>query len=333
MVPERSDISPGRNSGSHLHPRLGKSHECDLTRLTLLSVSTASDVPARKRRDASIGATAIKTAAVLVSIVTVVASPSAVADLSPGDAGNEPTPYQQPTGRDVVRTTLPRNPPTEEEPISIARPENPCSLSPTKCANVPRPRQLPPPTAVGAVASCVTAGLSEPRGTLTTVPGTSAATGAQIVRFRVEIEDGLAIGRNCFGYAVTSILIDEKGWSADGSVGFERVDDESYDFRLILASPDTTNALCYPAATGSKYSCRNQDKVVLNLVRWESGVDDFGGDLDTYRRYLVNHEVGHLLGKGHRSCPGRDRPAPVMMQQSKGVAECLPNGWPTQDER
>jgi hypothetical protein len=288
----------------------------------------------RKRRAASISAAAIKTAAVLVSIVTVVASPSAVADLSPAVAGSEPTPYQQPTGRDVVRTTLPGSAPTKGAPISIAQPENPCELSPTRCDNSPRPyRQLPPTTAVDAVASCMTAGLSEPQGTLATVSGTSAATGATVMRFRVEVEDGLAIGRNCFGYTVTSILTDEKGWSPDGSVGFERVDDESYDFRLILASPDTTNTLCYPAATGGKYSCRNQDKVVLNLVRWESGAEHFGGDIDTYRHYLVNHEVGHLLGKPHRSCPGPGRPAPVMMQQTKDMAECLPNGWPTEDER
>jgi hypothetical protein len=180
------------------------------------------------------------------------------------------------------------------------------------------------------VASCVDGRQSNPEGTLATVGGTTASEPDNVVRFRVEVEHGLAIDPACFADAVTAILTDQKGWSS--ATSFERVDDDSFDFRLILASPDTTNALCYPAATGGKYSCRNQEKVVINLMRWETGAEDFGDDMNTYRRYLVNHEVGHYLGKAHQSCPGPGQLAPVMMQQTKGVGECLPNGWPTTDE-
>jgi hypothetical protein len=160
-----------------------------------------------------------------------------------------------------------------------------------------------------------------------------AAATDRVIRFRIEIEDGLAVDPACFSAAVTSTLTDDRGWGGTGTLSFERVDNGSYDFRLILASPDTTDSLCYPAATGGKYSCRNADKVVLNLMRWEFGTDGFNGNMDIYREYLVNHEVGHLLREGHRSCPGPGLPAPVMMQQTKGVGECTPNGWPTTDER
>jgi hypothetical protein len=48
---------------------------------------------------------------------------------------------------------------------------------------------------------------------------------------------------------------------------------------------------------------------------------------------MVNHEVGHVLGRGHAFCPAAGAPAPVMVQQTKGVAPCRPNPWPLAWER
>src|SRR3712207_7677012 len=43
----------------------------------------------------------------------------------------------------------------------------------------------------------------------------------------------------------------------------------------------------------------------------------FGSDLAGYRR-LHQPRGGHALGRGHEGCSAERRPAPVMMQQTKG---------------
>lgn len=67
---------------------------------------------------------------------------------------------------------------------------------------------------------------------------------------------------------------------------------------------------------------------MVNLRRWQLGSPEFEGPPDEYQAPIINHEVGHWLGYGHRTCPGTGRPAPVMMQQIKGLHGCVSNAWP-----
>lgn len=98
--------------------------------------------------------------------------------------------------------------------------------------------------------------------------------------------------------------------------------------RVVLASPDTTDRLCRPLGTRGKVSCRNGNDVVINARRWVNGTASYAGQLTRYRQYVINHEIGHSFGLGHRSCPASGAKAPVMLQQTIGLQGCDPSPWP-----
>jgi hypothetical protein len=174
-----------------------------------------------------------------------------------------------------------------------------------------------------------------PAGRLVVVSGKSARSGrGPLRRYYVEVEAGIRIDRLRFARRVHQILADRRSWGGTGRVSFQRVGlNRTAHFRVTLATPSTTNRLCYPYITGGIYSCANGGRAVLNLMRWRRGADAYRGNLRGYRIYLVNHEVGHLLGHGHRYCPRAGARAPVMMQQTKGVGSCRANPWPLWYER
>ena len=172
-------------------------------------------------------------------------------------------------------------------------------------------------------------------GRLVVVPGKSTRSGrGPLRRYYVEVEAGIYIDRLRFARRVHQILADLRSWGGTGRVSFQRVGlNRTAHFRVTLARPSTTDRLCYPYLTGGIYSCANGGRAVLNLMRWRSGAYAYRGNLRGYRIYLVNHEVGHLLGHGHSYCPRAGARAPVMMQQTKGVGACRANPWPLPWER
>ena len=175
-------------------------------------------------------------------------------------------------------------------------------------------------------------------GELTTVSGEGEVMGdGSLLTFAVEIEDGLPGKDEDFVEAVETILGDPRSWGNDGERSLQRVDSEDADVRVLLAAPDTVDELCAPLRTNGYVSCAQGNRAIINQNRWVGGVDHFDDDLETYRIYLINHEVGHTLGHGHVSCPGKDELAPVMQQQTLDLQGCKANGWvhpdnPTDDD-
>ena len=148
------------------------------------------------------------------------------------------------------------------------------------------------------------------------------------INFSLSVESNLPIDIKCLSNFISTILNDKRGWKTVIGKEFQIVNYYDADFHIFLANPDTVDEMCFPLQTNGIYSCRNGNQIIYNYFRWLSGAKDFGIDIATYRLYLINHEIGHMLGWGHTSCPSQNALAPLMMQQSKSTDGCIPNGWP-----
>ena len=146
---------------------------------------------------------------------------------------------------------------------------------------------------------------------------------------RVEIDPLLEESEALFAAYVDWVLSDPRSWiGADESTWHRVGPGEDADLTIILAAPQTVDAICFPLLTGGYFSCRNGDTIGINVNRWNTATDWWPASLHVYRTYVINHEVGHFLGHGHTSCPGPGRLADVMQQQTKTLDGCVANGWP-----
>ncbi|WFE33449.1 DUF3152 domain-containing protein [Micromonospora sp. WMMD975] len=158
--------------------------------------------------------------------------------------------------------------------------------------------------------------------------GAVAGRSGELLRYRVAVEDGIRnVDVERFAREVAATLADPRGWTGDGRWRLQRVGRGGpADFTVLLTTPVTRGDLCGDR-TDRYTSCRNGDRVVVNVARWVYGVPHVP-DLGLYRQYLLNHEVGHRLGRGHERCPRAGGPAPVMVQQTLGLHGCAANAWP-----
>ena len=154
--------------------------------------------------------------------------------------------------------------------------------------------------------------------------------GLRVYRYRVQVEDGIALEPAEAAAEIHGILGHPRGWTNDGRSAFELVAGGRTELTVKIATPGTVDRLCgqYGLDTQGEVNCRIGDDVVVNLRRWVEGSPQFDGPIEEYRALVINHEVGHRLGHGHAGCPGKGRPAPAMMQQIKGLDGCVANAWP-----
>ncbi|WP_346767342.1 DUF3152 domain-containing protein [Streptomyces sp. C1-2] len=176
-------------------------------------------------------------------------------------------------------------------------------------------------------------------GDFAAVPGTDKAPGrGRTYTYRVDVEKGLGLDAGLFAEAAQKTLNDDRSWAHDGALAFKRVSSGKADFVLTLASSGTTAKWCAKSGldtTEDNVSCDSAatERVMINAYRWAQGSKTYGDDhIYAYRQMLINHEVGHRLGRGHVNCDEDGALAPVMQQQTKFLdhdgIHCLANPWP-----
>jgi hypothetical protein len=140
--------------------------------------------------------------------------------------------------------------------------------------------------------------------------------------FRTSVDRDVRYNPSDFEFYVTAYLNDPFGWNSKGYF-FEQVT-SAEDIHIRLSSPKTIAKVC---GLPDNLSCAvmNGKNVYLNAHRWVRGSKKSKLSLDDYRQYMVSHEIGHILGFDHTTCPCVGCKAPIMMQQTLGIGKCNPN--------
>lgn len=156
------------------------------------------------------------------------------------------------------------------------------------------------------------------------------------VHERVPLKDAVE-----FVQEVDRILNDPRGWEGP----FQRVSEAQIlelpkdEVFVIRLTPSDLLGDMYPEFKANKLSVANMTERIIdiNWCRWtEQCPNKSQLPLHEYRQYVIQHEVGHILGKPHpedsllQTAAGTGAmPAPVMMQQTLGIGAHQPNSWPT----
>lgn len=125
-------------------------------------------------------------------------------------------------------------------------------------------------------------------------------------------------------YKLQRTLESKRGWARMGYT-FRYIGDAGRpDFVIAMVPNEVVTRKC--RFDGLSCADTRNNVIYLNAERWAKGSVASGLALGDYRTYIIMHEVGHLLGRGHHRCvTGK---APVMMQQTLGIGKCSPNPWP-----
>lgn len=158
--------------------------------------------------------------------------------------------------------------------------------------------------------------------------------------------------QSSFAWWVSKTLADQKqGISSLTDVEYHQTKDKNKaDIVARLVPQSYINKRCGFSELSCSLVSKDKtrpDEILFSLENWMGG-SNYDGNLGDYRRYLVNHEFLHCrpfyLEHPHAQKMAsyclprqkRERPLPVMYQQSRGPSEqtkgCHNNSWPLRQE-
>lgn len=140
-----------------------------------------------------------------------------------------------------------------------------------------------------------------------------------------------SLHRRALQKKAASVFAHENGWK---KFGFDFIHVEpgpAVDVSLGITPATSMNTL-FPSFKQQRLSvCLLETGIIhFHEERWLRGSNASGyTDLEDYRTYVINHEVGHALGAGHLEACVPDGSTPVMMQQTLTTNGCKPRPYPS----
>lgn len=134
------------------------------------------------------------------------------------------------------------------------------------------------------------------------------------------------------------LILHPLGWRRQGYTFtiVDACDEGAQDCIRVMLTPDQVIQDMFPdfnQRTSHLSVCNLATKeVFINEARWYRTLDDdaSGLELPAYRAYVLNHEIGHAIGKDkHEKCGGPGERTPIMMQQTLGHGKCVPYPFPS----
>jgi hypothetical protein len=131
---------------------------------------------------------------------------------------------------------------------------------------------------------------------------------------------------------IADIIDDIRGWAGLG-YRFRRVYDRSSHPDIVIVKLSRSQMLRRfaerPDLHGLSVTSRgaNGSVIYIDDTNWRQVPANFYGSRQTYRQYLVQHEIGHCLGFEHVPASAGHSRCPVMYQQTRGTITCRANPW------
>jgi len=94
------------------------------------------------------------------------------------------------------------------------------------------------------------------------------------------------------------------------------------DVKIHLSNDKTIKKEC--GFEGLSCAMVGGHNIFLNEKNWLKGSSKSKLSLENYRKYVLTHEMCHILGYLHEECSGKGNKVSIMQQQTIGIGDCVP---------